>query len=160
MNNLNLKIAALAALVAVTGTIASALAAETGFGPVQLIQAQTIDDPPGACENADRSAGITRDWEPTYPEFALGEGVEGVSTVTFTMALDGAVSNATLANASGNHMLDQAAVEAVRNSRFTPEIHNCAKIAGIYDVPVFFSLSDNEADWQNLLVGSGTVVRK
>ena len=57
-------------------------------------------------------------------------------------------------------MLDQAAVEAVRNSRFTPEIHNCAKIAGIYDVPVFFSLSDNEADWQNLLVGSGTVVRK
>ena len=38
-------IAALAALVAVIGTVSSALAYETGYGPVQLVTAQQIDDP-------------------------------------------------------------------------------------------------------------------
>ena len=144
--NPTLKIAALAAVVAIVGTVSGALAAETGFGQVYLAEAQTIDDPPGPCKSADATAGITRAWFPSYPEFALQWGVEGFSTVTFTMALDGSASNVKLAGTSGKRLLDQAAVDAVKNSRFAPEVHNCAKIAGIYSVPVLFSVSDNPAD--------------
>src|SRR5271165_2781207 len=95
-------IAALAALVAVIGTVSSVLAAETGYGPVQLVTVQTIDDPPGPCSSKDTDATITRAMAPQYPEIALQEGLEGYSLVTFSMGLDGSVSNVKLAGTSGN----------------------------------------------------------
>jgi protein TonB len=146
-------IAAAAALVAVIGTVSSALAYETGYGPVQLVTATQIDDPPGAC-SADKPAGISRALAPRYPEIALMENQEGFSTVTFTMALDGSVSNVKLAGTSGNRLLDQAAVDAVKSSRFNPAIQKCSTIAGTYGVPVVFSLS-NASDWPNIVIGSG-----
>ena len=148
-------IAALAALVAVVGTVSSALAYETGYGPVQLVTAQQIDDPPGPCSSKDTEAGISLAVSPQYPEIALQEGLEGFSTVTFSMALDGSVSNVKLAGTSGNHLFDQAAVDAVKSTHFTPEVHNCSKIAGIYGIPVVFSQA-NAPDWPNIMVGSGT----
>ena len=109
----HVMIAALAPLVAVIGTISSALAYETGYGPVQLVTAQTTDDPPGPCKSDDTAASLTRAMAPQYPEIALQQGLEGFSIVTFTMALDGSVSNVKLAGTSGNRLLDQAAVDAV-----------------------------------------------
>ena len=150
----NTWIAGLAALVAVIGTISSALAAETGYGPVQLISAQKIDDPPGACTSPDKAAGISRAWAPQYPEIALQTNQEGFATVTFSLALDGSVSNVKLAGTSGNRLLDQAAVDAVKSSRFTPVTQNCNTIAGVYGVPVVFSLK-NASDWPNMVIGSG-----
>ncbi|MBV8596666.1 MAG: energy transducer TonB [Candidatus Eremiobacteraeota bacterium] len=147
-------IAAVAALVAVIGTVSSALAYETGYGPVQLINATQIDDPPGACTSADKPAGISRAWAPQYPEIALQMNQEGFSTVTFSLALDGSVSNVKLAGTSGNRLLDQAAVDAVKSSRFTPATQKCNTIAGTYGVPVVFSLR-NANDWPNMVIGSG-----
>ena len=147
-------IAALAALVAVIGTVSNAIAAETGYGPVQLVTAQQIDDPPGPCKSEDTAPGITRVVAPRYPEIALAEGLEGFSTVTFSMALDGSASNVKLAGTSGHRLLDQAAVDAVKSSRFVPVVHNCAKIAGIYGIPVVFSLT-SAPDWPNLVFGAG-----
>ena len=157
-NSINyMKIAALAALVAIIGTASSAFAAETGYGPVQLITAQQIDDPAGPCKSEDTPGGITRAMAPRYPQIAFEEGLEGFSTVTFTMALDGSASNVKLAGTSGNRWFDLAAVEAVKSSRFVPATQNCSKIAGLYGVPVVFSLS-NAPDWPSLyLVGGGSV---
>ena len=70
------------------------------------------------------------------------------------MALDGSVSNVKLAGTSGNRFFDQAAVDAVKSSRFVPEVHNCSKIAGIYGIPVIFSQA-NAPDWPNIVLGSG-----
>lgn len=150
-------IAALAALVAIIGSASSALAAETGYGPVQLVKAQQIDDPAGPCKSEDTPGGIALAVAPRYPQIALEEGLEGFSTVTFTMALDGSVSNVKLAGTSGNHWFDLAAVEAVKSSRFAPAMQNCSKIAGLYGVPVVFSLS-NAPDWPNLYLGAGAGV--
>ena len=147
-------IAALAVLVAVIGTVSIALAAEAGYGPVQLIKAQTIGDPAGPCKSADTAASIALARAPQYPEIALAEGVEGFATVTFTMALDGSASNVKLAGTSGNRLLDHAAIDAVKSARFAPEMDNCAKIAGLYGVPVVFSQS-NAHDWPNIFVGNG-----
>ncbi len=147
-------IAALAVLVAVIGTVSIALAAETGYGPVQLIKAQTIDDPAGPCRSADTAASIALPRAPQYPEIALEQGVEGFATVTFTMALDGSASNVKLAGTSGNRLLDLAAIDAVKNARFAPEMDNCAKVAGLYGVPVVFSQS-NAPDWPIIVVGNG-----
>jgi outer membrane biosynthesis protein TonB len=85
------KIAALVALVAVIGTASTAFAAQTGYGPVQLATAQQIDDPAGPRKSEDTAPVITHAMAPRYPEIALAEGLEGFSTVTFTMALDGSV---------------------------------------------------------------------
>ena len=148
------KIAALAALVAVIGTASSALAAETGYGTVQLVTAQQVDDPAGPCKSEDTAAGIAQAMAPRYPEIALAEGIEGFSIVTFTMALDGSASNVKLAGTSGNRLLDQAATDAVKSARFVPAAHNCAKISGIYGVPVVFSQS-NAPEWPGLFLGSG-----
>jgi TonB family protein len=152
--NPHISIAVLAAFLATIGTVSSALANETSYGPVQLITAQTIDDPPGVCKSEDTNATLSRAASPQYPEIALQQGVEGFSIVTFTMALDGSVSNVKLAGTSGNRLLDQAAVDAVKSSRFAPETHNCSKVAGIYGVPVVFS-QKNASDWPNLVIGSG-----
>jgi TonB family protein len=149
-----IKIAALAALVAVIGTASSALAAETGYGSVQLVTAQQIDDPAGPCKSEDTAPVITRAMAPRYPEIALAEGLEGFSTVTFSMALDGSVSNVKLAGTSGNRLFDQAAMDAVKSAHFAPAMHNCSKIAGIYGVPVVFSQS-SAPDWPNLVLGIG-----
>lgn len=148
-------IIALATLVAAIGTVSSALAAETGYGPVQLVTAQKLADPPGPCKSADTAAGITHAVAPQYPAIALEQGLEGFSTVTFSMALDGSVSDVKLAGTSGNRLFDQAAIDAVKSSHFAPEMHSCAKIAGIYGVPVVFSQA-NASDWPNLVFGSGT----
>ena len=146
-------IAGLAALVAVIGTVSSAMAYETGYGPVQLVTAQQIDDPPGACTSADKPAGFAFASSPLYPEIALQMNQEGFSTVTFALALDGSVSNVKLAGTSGNRLLDQAAVDAVKSSRFTLVTQHCAKIAGTYGVHVVFSLS-NASDWPNIVIPS------
>ena len=145
---------ALAAAAAVTGTASNALASETGYGQVQLITAQQIDDPPGACTSADKSPGITFARAPQYPEIALEQGLEGFSIVTFTMGLDGKPSDVKLAGTSNNKLMDQAAVDAVKTARFTPAVQNCAKIAGLYGVPVVFSQA-TASDWPNLVIGSG-----
>ena len=144
--------AALAVLVAVIGTVSIAFAAETGYGSVQLLKAQTIDDPVGPCKSADTAASIALARAPRYPEIALEQRVEGFAIVTFTMALDGGASNVKLAGTSGNRLLDQAATDAVKSARFAPEMDNCAKIAGLYGVPVVFSLS-NAPDWPNIVIG-------
>jgi len=145
------KIAVLAALVAVIGASSTALAAETGYGQVQLVTTQQIDDPPGACTTADSGPAFTYAMAPEYPAIALEEGQEGFATVTFTMALDGSVSQVKLSGTSGNRLFDRAAVEAVRKSRFAPATHNCGKIAGLYGVPVVFSQSNSAPEWPNLL---------
>ena len=151
----NTAIAIFAALLMTSGTTFSALAYETGYGPIQLIRAQNIDDPAGPCKTADIDAGVAIAQGPHYPQIALEQGLEGFATVTFSMAFDGGTSNVKLAGTSGNSSLDQAAVDAVKSSRFAPEVHNCGKIAGLYGVSVVFSQS-NAPDWPNLVVGSSS----
>lgn len=51
-----------------------------------------------------------------YPVNARNRMVEGFVTVRFTVTLDGQTSSVSIARSSGNHLLDQAAINAVNDS--------------------------------------------
>lgn len=61
---------------------------------------------------------------PQYPEMAAQAGVEGSVTLWVYVASDGTVSDVRLYNSSGVNSLDQAALSAAWNTRWTPAQNN------------------------------------
>jgi TonB family protein len=58
--------------------------------------------------------------QPHYPLIARARGWQGTVEVLLSVLADGAVNAATLWRSSGYSALDQAAITAARQSRFTP----------------------------------------
>jgi TonB family protein len=130
-------VGAAAVLAAVIGVATTAAASETGLSALQPLY--TIEAPTPLCAGSESLARITDAHQPEYPAIALGMGVEGNTLVVFTMNQNGTIADASVADTSGNQWLDQAAVDAVRKSRFAPAVHNCSKIGGVYGVEVLFA---------------------
>lgn len=63
---------------------------------------------------------------PKYPRLAQARGWEGVVEVRITVAADGTVSDVQVETSSGHSLLDDAALKAVRQWRFTP-----GRVAGL-----------------------------
>ena len=61
---------------------------------------------------------------PNYPSMAAQAGVEGSVTLWVYVASDGSVSDVRLYNSSGVNSLDEAALSAVWNTRWTPAQNN------------------------------------
>ena len=78
-----------------------------------------------ACQNCVR---------PSYPQSALAAGVEGQPMVSVDINPDGSVRSVTLTRSSGNAAIDQAAIQAARNSRFQP-------VAGGASVPIEYDMT-------------------
>lgn len=57
---------------------------------------------------------------PTYPELAKRAGIEGVTSVKMLVDIDGSVMEVEISKSSGNGLLDQAAVHAARQHKFSP----------------------------------------
>ncbi len=57
---------------------------------------------------------------PVYPDLARRAGIEGVTAVKMLVDTDGSVIKVEIIKSSGNALLDQAAVTAARQHRFTP----------------------------------------
>jgi protein TonB len=62
--------------------------------------------------------------QPPYPEMARQAGVEGTVTLWLYIRADGTVAEVQLYNSSGVGSLDQAAIAAARNTRWTPARNN------------------------------------
>lgn len=71
---------------------------------------------------------------PSYPQSALAAGAEGQPIVSVDINPDGSVRSVTLTRSSGNPAIDQAAIQAARNSRFQP-------VAGGASVPIEYDLT-------------------
>jgi len=67
--------------------------------------------------------------EPAYPPRARRAGIEGVATVRVRLDAAGAVLAVELVQASGSRLLDEAALDAARASRFAPATREAAAIA-------------------------------
>lgn len=96
------------------------VATASGSGSGQGRGSRTV-----ACQNCVR---------PSYPQSALDEGAEGQPRVSVDINPDGTVRSVTLTQSSGNAAIDQAAIEAARNSRFQP-------VAGGARVPIEYDLT-------------------
>ncbi len=57
---------------------------------------------------------------PEYPQLAAKAGIEGKTVVKMLVDTDGSVIGVEILKSSGNAMLDESAVAAAKQSRFTP----------------------------------------
>jgi protein TonB len=78
------------------------------------------------------------DVKPVYPQLALISRVEGVVIIEATIGADGRVVNARVLRTA--HLLDSAALEAVRQWEFTPTLLNGVPVPVIMTVTVAFQL--------------------
>ena len=79
-----------------------------------------------------------RDVKPVYPPDALAAGVQGVVILETVIGPDGTVRDARVLRSQP--MLDQAALEAVRQWEFTPTLLNGVPVSVIMTVTVNFSM--------------------
>jgi len=78
-----------------------------------------------------------RDVKPAYPETAMAAGVQGIVILEALIEQDGSVGDVRILRSIA--LLDQAAVEAVRQWRFTPTLLNGQPVEVLMTVTVNFS---------------------
>ena len=81
-----------------------------------------------------------RDARPVYPQMALAARVEGIVIIEATVGVDGRITNARVLRSVP--LLDQAALEAVRQWEYLPTTLNGVPVPVIMSVTVTFKLSD------------------
>lgn len=77
---------------------------------------------------------------PRYPDEARRKGWEGTVLVSARVGVDGAVQSVRLERSSGHPCLDDAAIEAARDWRFSPATLDGAPIEEEVQVPIRFVL--------------------
>jgi protein TonB len=87
---------------------------------------------PRSCAQAHQDAATTQKAEADYPEIARQQGAVGSVTVKVNLTATGSVVSLNLYKSSGFGSLDQEALKAARNSRYSPEVEDCQKVAGQY----------------------------
>ena len=86
------------------------------------------------------AVGLPTNLPPAYPIEALTHGWEGTTVVEVEVLIDGRVGPATLYASSGYEVLDQAALEAIRQWRYQPRIVDGEPAPERLRVPVRFRL--------------------
>jgi protein TonB len=79
-----------------------------------------------------------RDVAPRYPTMAQAAGIEGLVILEAVIGEDGSVQNVRVLR--GKPLLDQAAVDAVQQWRFTPTLLNGQPVPVVMTVTVSFSM--------------------
>lgn len=80
--------------------------------------------------------------KPTYPELSKRRGEAGTATVRFVIDATGAVGNIALIKSSGFARLDNAAVQALRESACRPYVENGSPIRVAFVQAFTFGLDD------------------
>lgn len=79
---------------------------------------------------------------PRYPFLARRRGQEGRVVLRVRVNPNGQAEAVSIQESSGYHLLDEAALETVRQWRFVPAHKANLTVAGLVDVPVSFRLTD------------------
>ncbi|WP_133154528.1 energy transducer TonB, partial [Vibrio splendidus] len=82
----------------------------------------------------------SRPTPPSYPRQARRRGVEGVATYEVWLDAEGKQIKQALVNSSGALMLDNAALDAIKQWKFSPHTVNGRAIAHRVQIPVRFRL--------------------
>ncbi|MBS1912463.1 MAG: energy transducer TonB [Bacteroidetes bacterium] len=111
-------------------------------GPVSVKETEHVPDP-------DEFVAVEEDpkWDAAdlqrrvkYPEIARKNGIEGTVVVRALVGKDGRVMK-TMVDRSDNKALEEAAVDAVTKTPFTPAIQNKQPVTVWVQIPVIFKLS-------------------
>ncbi len=98
-------------------------------------KADTVGGPSYAAGIADGGGPLA-----IYPKDALDQDLEGSVTVTISVGPDGSMKSASVSDSSGQKLLDEAALRAVRSGwTFTPAMQKGKPAAGTVAVTFVFS---------------------
>jgi len=111
--------------------------------PVQPAPEATRLAPEPVLELPRYNAAYLSNPPPAYPLAARRRGIEGTVLVRAEISAGGACLRAELKKSSGNGMLDQAAVDAVKEWRFVPARRGSQALAAWVEVPITFKLENN-----------------
>lgn len=115
-----------------------ALAVPTAPAPAPV---QPVAEP--AIEPPRYNAAYLSNPPPAYPMAARRRGIEGTVLVRAEIAEGGECRKTELKKGSGNDLLDQAALEAVRKWRFVPARRGGQAVVAWVEVPITFKLDGN-----------------
>lgn len=87
-------------------------------------------------------AGYGYNPKPKYPSVARSRGWTGKVILQVRVSADGEAEQVTVAQSSGHEILDEAAVSAVENWRFTPAKRGDTAVASTVRVPMNFQLDN------------------
>ncbi len=127
-----IKPAAFAAAVVLAAAFASsANAATVSLQPLTPVIVSSVSVV-GACHTPQKDARIAG--TPFFEDSLIDEagGVSGTSGVVIGLSSTGRVTSTDLVESSGSWDLDMATLLSARTTKFSPEIRNCAAIAGRY----------------------------
>ncbi len=80
--------------------------------------------------------------KPRYPDLARRAGIEGQAVVKALVDIDGSVMEVQILKSSGNQMLDEAALAAARQWKFSPAKQRDKFVRVYVSIPVNFRLVD------------------
>lgn len=123
-----MKITVLSLVIALLAT-ASAKSATVTLD--SLVVAQTLPTLVNACASPNIPARADEVFFAT-PTIAAEQGVSGTSVVKIDLNAHGNLVAQSLFSSSGNRLLDNAALQSARMSRYTSETRNCEYVAGTY----------------------------
>jgi len=125
--------------------LGSAQGSITGTGVVGGVKGGTgaivaPPPPPPPIIQAHEGAGYLRNPRPPYPEMARARGWEGEVVLKVRVAATGRPEAVAVKRSSGRHLLDDAAIEAVKGWTFVPATQGGVAIPGWVEVPLVFKL--------------------
>lgn len=93
----------------------------------------------GSCDIPDAPARMTRAFPVEWPEVAAAQSVQASEAVVL-INLDsrGTLTGARIDESSGNPLLDDEALLAIRNSTYSAEMQHCNRYARDYFIDVMF----------------------
>ncbi len=117
----------------------SAASSSSGGEPAAVVSPPPVDITPLRVGGAIRPPEKIRHVAPIYPSIAQAAHVSGVVILEAVIGEDGSVRNVTVLRSA--RLLDDAAIEAVRQWRFTPTLLNGQAVAVVMTVTVGFTLN-------------------
>ena len=110
---------------------------ETVIAPPPVVKAAPPE--PVRVGGAIRQPQRVRDVQPVYPPIAQSARIQGIVIIEATIGADGQIVNARILRSVP--LLDQAALDAVRQWQYTPTLLNGVPVPVIMTVTVAFTLS-------------------
>jgi protein TonB len=92
--------------------------------------------------DADYKAAYLQNPKPAYPPLAFKMRVEGKVVVLAEVLVDGRAGQVSLAQSSGNELLDQSALSAVKQWKFTPARKDGVIVTQAVRIPITFNLKN------------------
>ena len=130
--------AAHAAIAAQTGPAPAPQETSGTAGSAPPQPAQPGPTPKPACSAPDVPAKAIDPVTPEEPPFARDEGLTGMAKIRVDLDATGSVVGASVYASTGSAQLDQAALQAAKQTRYAPEQTDCKDVPGSYLFTVQF----------------------